>query len=469
MKKNLQDIPLKSFMLSLFNENKKILTKNDSPVISKLRKSAITNFEKLGFPSQKLEEWKNTNLNNALLKNYDCILSPEKEDVDIDKIFRCKVNDFETYLFTTLNGWYVYKKSQLTTLTSGTIVGSLAKAMEVYPEIFEKHYGKYADIKKSGLNALNTAFAQDGIFIYVPDGVEISKPIQIVNIINTEKNILSQPRNLIILGKNSKLTLIHCDDSITNNDSLINSVNEFFIDENATLDYYKLQNKDENSTIITTSYFFQNQNSNLTSNTIALNGGIIRNNSHVYFNGQNCNANVYGLYLMDRKQHIDNHVFIDHAKPNCFSNEVFKGIIDDEASAVFNGHILVRKNAQKTNALQSNKNILLTDSAKVNTKPFLEIYADDVKCSHGATVGQLDTEAMFYIQSRGICEKNARILLMYAFAAEVVNKISLKNLRERIDTMIVKRLKGELTICDQCVLHCKDERHIYFDIDISKI
>lgn len=470
MKKTIQEIPLHNIMLSHFQENREMLKKNDIPIVSELRESAINSFRKIGFPTQNLEEWRNTNLENALTKDYHFDFSPIEQKIDIEKIFRCEVHNFETYLFTTLNGWYVYKNSPITTLPDGTIVGSIAKAFELFPDLVKQHYGKYDDIEKKALNALNTSFVQDGIFIYVPDGVEVSKPVQMVNIIDSEKNIFVQPRNLIIVGKNSKLTLVHCDDSLTSNPSLINTVSEVFIDENSSLDYYKLQNKDENSTMITSSYFHQERNTNLIANTITLNGGIIRNNTHVTLNGEGGNAEIFGLYLMDKKQHIDNRVFIDHAKPNCYSNEMYKGIIDDEASAVFNGHVLVRRDAQKTNAFQNNKNILLTDTAKIDTKPFLEIYADDVKCSHGATVGQLDTDALFYIRSRGICERNARMLLMYAFAAEVVNKVNIPILKERIDNMIVKRLKGELTICDQCVLHCKeDSHHISFQIDMSKL
>jgi Fe-S cluster assembly protein SufD len=199
------------------------------------------------------------------------------------------------------------------------------------------------------------------------------------------------------------------------------------------------------------------------------NGGILRNEVFTDLQGSFCQAHLNGLYLVDKKQHIDNQVVVHHAKPDNTSTQLYKGIIDDEASAVFNGHIEVHRDAQRTEAFQTNRNILLNDAARVTTKPFLEIYADDVKCSHGATVGQLDPTAMFYIRSRGICERNARMLLMYAFAAEVIQKVKIDILRERLDMMVQKRLKGELSICDQCVLHCKDEHHFTFDIDMSKI
>lgn len=460
---------LKEKFIGLYQDQKEVIEHNDPSFISKLRNEAIGFFDQVGFPNQGLEEWRNTKLSDALIPEYNVFLHPLAEIVDINKIFSCEVHNFETYLVTQLNGWYVYQNSPLSTLENGVIIGSLARAKEKYPDIFEKHYGKYADIHKDGLTALNTAFAMDGIFIYVPDNVQVSTPIQMVNIVNISEDIFIQTRNLVILGKNSTLSLAHCDDSIRHKNSFINTVSEIYVDENAGIDYYKLQNKDDKSTMVTTTVFEQQANSRVNAHTITLNGGIIRNNTRVSLNGRGADANIYGLYLMDRKQHIDNQVYVDHAVPDCRSNELFKGIMDEEASAVFNGHILVRKDAQQTNAYQNNKNILLTDEAKVNTKPFLEIYADNVKCSHGATVGQLDPQAMFYLKSRGICDRSARMLLMYAFAAEVVNKIPIETLRRRIDAMVAKRLRGELSICDQCMLHCKDDDVINFDIDMSKI
>jgi len=294
--------------------------------------------------------------------------------------------------------------------------------------------------------------------------------MQMVNIIRHYRNIFIQNHNLIILGRNARLQLLQCDDSVDQQRSVTNTVTEVFIGENSSLDHYKLQNKNNNSTFINSAFFNLEKNARLLTNGITLNGGMIRNDIHVTLNGEHAEANIMGVYLMDGSQHVDNQVFVDHAYPNCFSNELFKGILDDSASAVFNGHILVRRDAQKTNAYQNNKNILLTDKATVNTMPFLEIYADDVKCSHGTTIGQLDQNALFYLKSRGIGDDNARLLLMYAFAAEVINYIGIEPLRIRVDDMVKKRLRGELSICDQCVLHCSSkEKPVHFEIDMSKI
>jgi Fe-S cluster assembly protein SufD len=462
-------VPEKDNILSLYEKYKDDICRNDIPYTTGLRNKALKSFSKLGFPDQSLEKWRNTNLAESLGKSYNFYFNRFEGKVDIDKIFRCEIHNFETYLFTQLNGWYIYNQSPLTELPNGVIVGSLASALQSNPDIAVKHYGKYANFESNGMIAMNTAFAQDGIFIYVPDNVTIEKPIQMVNIVNINEDIFIQPRNLIVLGKNSKLTMVYCDDSIIHKSSFINSVTEVYVDENAEIDFYKLQNKDDASAVITNTFFVQEKNSHINTNTLTFNGGLIRNETKVSLQGPYAEAKVYGLYLLDKEQHVDNQVYVEHISPDTKSYEQFKGIMDDNASAVFNGYIHVHRDAQKTEAFQSNKNILLTDTASINAKPFLEIYADDVKCSHGSTVGQLDSEALFYIKSRGICDRNAKMLLMYAFAAEIVNKINIVVMRDRIDSMIVKRLKGELSICDQCVLHCKENEMVNFEIDMSKI
>ena len=466
----LTETTLKSKIEDLFTKNRDKIFANDPQQVMDIRQESFNDFLKLDFPTTKLETWKDTDLRKVLERDYSFYFEPEKEDIDIDKIFQCEIPDFDTHIISMYNGWYVYRDKPMLTLPNGTMVGSFARALKDHPDLVLKHYNKYAKGNINGLNALNTAYAQDGIFIYVPDGVEAYKTIQMVNVLNREDNLFVQNRNLVILGKNSKLTLVHCDDSHNHNSSFTNTVTEVFLDEGANLDHYKLQNLNNNSSLINSTFFHQERDSNLTTFAVSLNGGLIRNDLRVKLNGQGSNADILGLYLVDKEQHVDNQVFVDHAQPHCNSNELFKGILDDHATAVFNGHVLVRKDAQKTNAFQTNRNILLTDKATINTKPFLEIYADDVKCSHGATVGQLDEDALFYIKSRGISQYNAKLLLMYAFAAEVISKITLQPLKDRIDDLVKKRLRGELAVCDQCVLHCKNQEQEYeFDVDMSKI
>ncbi len=469
MKPN-ENIPLKERFEKLFEEHFDRLARRDYNGLSEQRKSAMKVFSEQGFPSRKLENWRNTDLSGALAADYATIFEPEHSGISVEQVFKCNIHELETDQISLLNGWYIDSRNPLSVYDNGVIAGSLTAAMEKYPEIFRKHYSKYAESDKDGFHALNLAFAQDGFFIYVPDGVTVDKPMQMVSIINWHEGLFIQTRNLVILGRNARMTMVHCDDSTNQEAMFKNSVTEVFLDEGASLEHYKLQNLNNQSTLINSTWFRQMKNSSLRSNAITLNGGLIRNYTHVVLDGEGASAEVFGVYLMDRKQHVDNQVFIDHARPNCYSNELFKGILDEEATAAFNGHILVRKDAQKTNAFQNNKNILMTDTARAHAKPFLEIYADDVKCSHGATVGQLDPEAMFYLRSRGICEANARLLLLYAFAGEVVDKVSIQALKSRVDDMIRKRLKGELHICDTCALHCEGpNKEILFEIDMSKV
>lgn len=462
--------PLRDKLISNFESYQAEIIQNGNEKINKIRHKAFNSFMKQGLPTQALENWRNTNLTDVFNENYcHYYRAPEKIE-DIDKIFQCNVPHLNTLMLATLNGWYVSKNEILTTFSNGVIYGSLAAALKKYPEFIEKYFAKNSDIFRNGLTSINTAMALDGFFIYIPENIDFKQPIQMVNIIHHDKNICLQTRNLIILEKNSKLTIIHCDDTYNHQKSLSNTVSEFYIAENASLDHYKMQNANNDSTLINSSFFHLERNAKISSNGLSLNGGILKNDNYVKMHGEACETNIYGLYLMDRKQHIDNLVHVEHLYPNCYSNELYKGIMDDSASGVFNGHVIVHKDAQKSNAFQNNRNILLTDKAKVNTKPFLEIYADDVKCSHGATVGQLDTEAMFYIRSRGIGEHNAKMLLMYAFADEIIQKITIEPLRYRVEDMVKKRLRGELSVCDQCVLHCSQpEKEFNFEIDLTKV
>ncbi len=433
------------------------------------RKEAFEKFMSLGFPSVKEESWRKTDLTEVLGRDYVINYKDKQRSTELKSMFECKVNDFDTDLFTMINGWCSgsaldYKAD------NGLIITSVNSAIKEYGDIFGKYFNSLARDENNGLVALNTAFYSDGYFIYVPDNVEFERVIQIVNLIDTQKSIFSNTRNLVVVGKNAKLKLVHCDDSLSTNGSLVNNVTEFFVEDGGSIDFYKLQNKDEEATVLTTNFMQQGRDTHVRSNTITLNGGLIRNETKLKMAGRGGTSEIYGLYLVDRKQFVDNHVTVEHAVSDCSSTQLFKGIADEEARAVFNGHILVAQDAQRTEAFQNNNNIQLTDTASVSTHPFLEIYADDVKCSHGATVGQLDTEALFYMMQRGICERTARMLLMYSFTGEVIDKIRLSALKETIQDLVTRRLKGELSACENCALSCDDpDAVITFDIDVSKI
>jgi Fe-S cluster assembly protein SufD len=461
---------LKDKIGRLYTENRSLISVNDLASVTQLREKAYGIFMEKGFPGPGQEAWRFTDLRRALNEDFNFCFMPDPQAENIRDTFRCEIPDLDALTITLYNGWYAGSDKPLTILKNGIVYGSLAQAMKAYPALFERHFNRYCNLDDSGLVALNTALSQDGFFILIPDGIVEDRPVQLVNILNREESQFVQTRNLIIAGKNSRVKIVHCDDSLNQQANFCNSLTEIHIGEGGGLEHYKLQNLNNRTTLINSVYFRLEKDSRLASHSITLNGGLIRNNNNVRLNGIGSQARLYGLYLVDKSQHVDNQVFVDHAEPGCTSDELFKGILDDNAGAVFKGHILVRKDAQHTNAYQKNNNILLTDKATVNTQPFLEIYADDVKCSHGATVGRLDEDAMFYIRSRGISEANARLLLMYAFTTEIIKKITIEPLRESIDELVKKRLRGELAICEQCVLQCVNKDKKYnFEIDMSRI
>ncbi len=460
---------MKERLIELYNREKDVIRGSSSPLVNRLRQHAFTRFRDKGFPGTNLESWRFTDLTPLLNTEFEINLANRFGNIDTEKLFTCDVYDLDTFSITILNGWFVHKYAPLSKLSDGTIIGSLAKAMEVYPELLDQYIGRAAKPDNYEMAALNTAFFQDGLFIYVPEGVKVNKPIQLINIVDSPNPVFLQPRHILIAGKGSEITLVHCDHSLTHNVSFTNTVMEVFAEEDARVDHYKIQNKGRNSALVTTTFIRQEKNSKVTTNIVTLNGGFTRNTIDNEISDKGCVSDHYGLYLVDSNQHVDNQINIDHASPGSLSNQLYKGILDDKAKAVFSGKVLVRRHSQQTEAHQNNNNILLTDDAKVNTQPHLEIYADDVKCSHGATVGQLDPEAMFYIRSRGLCERSARQLMMIAFASEVVDKIEIEALRKRIHSMVEKRLKGELSICDQCVLHCNSKEPTTFNIDLSKL
>ena len=470
MKKKI-NIPALENELIKFAEKKLVELKNsEQATFLEERKRAIEFFTENGLPDKSLERWRYTDLREWYNKDFTPETFQEKFTKQVNDIFECTVQGFDTKVVSVLNGhYYAPEDSMLVETYDGVVMGSLKAALNKYPEYFEKHYNKTAKSEINGLIAVNMAVAEDGVFIYVPDNVEVEKPVQLIKLVN-KRGLMVNTRNFIVLGKNSKLTFLHCDDSINHDETFINTLTEVVIGENASLDLYKLQNINDNTALINNTFFDLNSYSRLKVNVLSFNGGAIRNELHVNLNKPGAEADVNGFYLMDKKQHIDNQVYVNHNAPECNSKELFKGILDNEATGVFNGYVYVARDSQHTNAFQRNNNILLTKDAKINTMPFLEIYADDVQCSHGATVGQLNNEALFYLMQRGISYKDANMLLMYAFVAEVTDNIGIETLKTNIEDMVKKRLRGELSICDRCVLHCSTpDKPIEFDIDLSKI
>jgi Fe-S cluster assembly protein SufD len=444
---------LKSDLISLFRENTVALESNSGGILNQHREKAFHDFDRLGIPTIRNENYRYTPLEKYFQGNYEVEMNPNPFKIDIGSIFKCDVPELDTYVVLVLNGFYS-TSNQIGQLPEGIVVCGLNEASVRFPELFRKHYSQYADTSSDGLVALNTLFAQDGVFIYLPKNAVIEKPLQIINLSHSFKNLRITRRNLIVAEENARASIVVCDHTLCNQSYLANSLTEIFAGRNADISYDRLQNENSLSTQINNLFIHQLENSRFTGNCISLHGGLIRNSFYALLNGPHSETNLNGLFLCDDKQHVANYLLVDHASPHCVSNQLFKGILNDESTGSFNGKILVRKDAQKTQAYQKNNNMLLSSSARMNTKPHLEIYADDVKCSHGATVGQIDNEAMFYLRSRGIGEKEAKHLLMYAFANEIVSRISVPILKDRIIELVDKRLRGELSRCNNCDIHC---------------
>jgi len=440
--------------LRIYDENIKRISENSAPFLNSFREDAIANFIKTGIPTRKNEAYRYTNMDAWFNHDYKNYFIPDESDFTKAEEFSCDVTDLDVYGLILFNGFYPTNNGKIRELPGSIQIGSLNEAAKVFGSTIEKHYGKYLNGNNDGLVHLNMAMAADGVFIYVPAGTTLKRPVQVVNLVQSDKDMFNQHRNLIIVEDNADFTLIICDHTLSPNKFLTNAVTEVFVGENAHFDIMRVQNEHNNACKISHTFIHQEKNSRVSSNNITLHGGLVRNNTYHYLGGEGAESNSYGLFLADKWQHVDNYVNVDHVFPNCKSNQLFKGVLDEMATGAFNGRIYVHKDAQGTVAYQKNNNILLTDDAKMDTKPQLEIYADDVKCSHGATVGRLNDDALFYMQSRGISKREALLMLMFGFAHEVIRNIKVEALQERMDSLVMQRLKGELSRCAICMVKC---------------
>lgn len=431
---------LKIKLLEDFRKLELSLNGESKNYFHKIRQDAIATFEELGFPVRKLEEWKYTNINPILKHDFKTTIH------DADPLSWDEIKDFLSYednvnRLVFVNGQFNEKLSNVITKSEKVFIGSLLEGRVRMSDVIEKHFSKYADYKNHSLTALNTAFAKDGAFIYASKNENVTEPVQIIFVSDSrEESFMSQPRNLFVMEEGSGIKITEEYFSIGEKHNFTNVVTEIYCDKNSNLERYKIQNDGDNSYHIGTTQVMQEKDSRFSDTTISWGGAITRNNLNSVFNGSNTECHFFGLYLLTGKQHVDNHTLADHAMPHCYSNELYKGIIDDKATGVFNGKIMVREDAQKTNAYQSNGNILLSEDATIYSKPQLEIFADDVKCSHGATTGQLNKEEMFYLQARGIGKDEARILLLNAFAGDVIDSVKINSLREKLQLTLSKKL-----------------------------
>ncbi len=406
--------------------------------IHDIRSEAIKTFEAEGFPSKKDEAWKYTSLNSVLKHDYS--LFPKQENAlnysDVKKYF---LDDIDTFKIVFVDGKYASNLSETTHDGIDVCLMSSALNKPKYQLIVNNYFNKVAE--KNGITSLNTAFSKEGAYIHIPKNKVVSKPIQIVHFsTGKEAALMLQPRNLIVVDENSHVQIIERHQSLTDNAVLTNSVTEIVANKRAIVDYYKLQNDKANASLIDSTYVQQKRESHVSVHTFSFGGKLTRNNLNFYQNGEHMDSTLNGITIIGDKQHVDHNTLVHHIEPNCESHQDYKGIFNDSSTGVFNGKVLVNKEAQKTNAFQSNNNILLNDKATINSKPQLEIFADDVKCSHGCTIGQLDESALFYMKSRGIPEKEAKGLLMYAFSNNVLKSVKIPELKQRVTKLIANKL-----------------------------
>jgi len=408
-----------------------------------IRTEAIKNFENKGFPTKKEESWKYTSL-NAILKNDFSVFPKTESTIQYSDVKKYFLHEIDTYKVVFIDG--VFSSHLSSTTHDGIDVCLMSSALNKpkYKMVIDTYFNKIAN-KEESLTSLNTAFANEGAYINIPKSKVADKPIEIMYFsTGNETALLVQPRNLVIVGENSHVQIIERHQSLNENPVLTNSVTEIFAQKRAIVDYYKIQNDNLDANLIDNTYVSQKQESHVSVHTFSFGGNLTRNNLNFYHFGERLTSTLNGITIIGENQHVDHYTLVNHAAPNCESFQDYKGIFNDRSTGVFNGKVYVERQAQKTNAFQKSNNIVLSDKATINAKPQLEIFADDVKCSHGCTVGQLDETAMFYMQQRGIPKKEAKALLMYAFSNAVIENIKIPELKQRITKIIANKLGVKL-------------------------
>lgn len=440
--------------IDLYNQCKGMINKHAPQVLNDLRDKAFDDFCRLGFPSKKVERYKYTDMQKIFEPDYGLNLNRLEIPVNPYDVFKCDVPNLSTSLYFVVNDSFYDKMLPKCSLAEGVIVGSLSKVATEHPELVAKYYGKIANTGDDAVTALNTMLSQDGLMVYVPKNVKVEKAIQVINILRSDVDLMVNRRVLIVMEQGSEAKFLFCDHAADDRNFLATQVIEAFVGENAKLDLYCLEETHYKNTRVSNVYIEQQANSVVNHNVITLHNGVTRNRLDLVFNGEGAECFANGCVIGDKSQHIDNNTLIDHQVGHCTSHQLYKYVLGDEAVGAFAGRILVRKDAQKTSSNEINQNLCTTKKARMFTQPMLEIYADDVKCSHGSTVGQLNDAAMFYMRQRGISEKEAKLLLEFAFVNEVVDQIQLEPLKERLRYLVEKRFRGELNKCEGCKL-CK--------------
>lgn len=440
--------------IDLYRQAAGMICGHSAGVMNAVRDRAFDDFQRLGFPSKKVERYKYTDM--AALFEPDYGLNLNRLDIPVNPydVFHCDVPNLSTSLYFVVNDAFYDKMLPKTQLPEGVIVGSLSAVAAERPELVAKYYAKIARTEKDAATALNTMLAQDGLLVYVPKNVMVDRTVQVINILRSDVDLMVNRRVLIIVEEGAEIKLLFCDHAADDRRFLATQVIEAFVGDNAALDLYCLEETHAKNVRVSNLYIEQQANSRVNHNIITLHNGVTRNRTDLALVGEGAECRLNGCVIADKQQHVDNNTLIDHKVPHCTSNQLYKYVLDGEATGAFAGRVLVRYGAQKTSSEMRNQNICATNKARMYTQPMLEIYADDVKCAHGSTVGQLNDAALFYMRQRGISLKEAKLLLEFAFINEVVDSIQLEPLRDRLHHLVEKRFRGELNKCEGCKL-CK--------------
>ena len=440
--------------IDLYNETQGMIKQHSCDVLNKVRDKAFEDFKRQGFPTKKMERYKYTDISKLFAPDYGLNLQRLKMPINPYEEFKCDVPDLNTSLYFVVNDQFYTDQLPKPQLNDGIVVDSFLNALKTHSEIITKHYAKLADTAKDALTAFNTMLAQDGLFVYVPKDVKADRTIQVINILRSDVNLMLNRRILIVIEDGAELPMLFCDDSADDRKFLATQVIEAYVGNNAKLELNCLEETHLKNVRISNVYIDQQKNSRVSHNIITLHNGVTRNKLDLTFSGEGSECFLNGCVVADKHQHVDNNTVINHSVGNCTSNQLYKYVLDDHAVGAFAGLVYVAKDAQKTLSHEVNQNLCASSTAHMYTQPMLEIYADDVQCNHGSTVGQLNNAALFYMQQRGIDKREAKLLLEFAFVNEVIDKMELVPLRDRLHHLVEKRFRGELDKCRGCQL-CK--------------
>ena len=440
--------------IDLYSEARQMIFDHSSAPLNAVRDQAFEDFKAQGFPNRKVERYKYTNMQELFEPNYGLNLNRLEIPVDPYEAFKCDVPNLSTSLYFVVNDAFYTKALPKVALPDGVIIDSLNRIAAEKPELIAKYYAQIAKTKEDAITALNTMLAQDGLFVYVPKNTKVDRAVQVINILRSDVDLMINRRVLIVLEEGAEAKFLFCDHAADDRNFLSTQVIEAYVGENASLELNCLEETHYKNVRVSNVYIDQQANSRVNHNVITLHNGTTRNMLNLVFKGEGAECHCNGCVIADKSQHVDNNTLIDHQVGHCDSNVLYKYVLNDKAVGAFAGKVLVRKDAQKTTSQETNQNLCSTKEARMYTQPMLEIYADDVKCNHGSTVGQLNDAAMFYMQQRGISVEEAKLLLEFAFINEVIDKMELEPLRDRLHHLVEMRFRGQLNKCEGCKL-CK--------------